>query len=123
MDTVIFFDGNFVSFDLETRFQEKEGKNCRPILLGTTGAKLYLVTGLLWPTSTTSRTNRDYVHVGIDSDDNEEILSTIEVSVLFACALSPMGQLRYHPKRSYCGFELKNSVNALLLVEVFNSSL
>ena len=71
-----------------------------------------MVTGLLRAASTIARTNRNYIHVGIDNDDNEEILSFIKVGVLFAGTLSAVGQLRHHSKRSYCGFELKNSVNA-----------
>lgn len=91
MDHALFSDGSVILFDLETRLEEKEGENGWLVLSGTIGTEFYLVADLLWTQSSFVRTYCDCGHVGVDRDDDEEVLSLIKVGALFAGTISAVG--------------------------------
>lgn len=95
---------------METRLAEKESQNSWPVLSSPTGTQLYLVTYLLWTSSTLIRINRNCGDVGVDRDDNEEIPSTIEIGILPACPISIVGQLCHSAQRGDCNTELIKKV-------------
>ena len=106
MDTVIFSNGSCVLSNLEAKLEKEESENCKPVLFSTTWVELYLVANFLWAESTAIRTGRDCGDVDIDSDDAEEVLSLIKISVLFIGTISAMGEFRHHTKCSNRVFEL-----------------
>lgn len=103
MDTFIFSNGCGFFSDLEARLEEKESQNGWDVLFSTVSTKFYLVTDFLWTAGTFARTNRDYGDVGIDSDDNEEVPSTIEIGVLSTGAISALGKFCNNFKCGNCG--------------------
>lgn len=92
MDSIIFSDGNIVLPNLETRGSKKESENSRSIFSRTTWTEFSLVSNLLWSEITRAGTHGDRVNVGVDTADNEEVLSFISGSILFIGAISALGQ-------------------------------
>jgi len=90
VDHALFSDGSSVLLNLATRLEE-EDQNGWFVLSGAIVIEFYLVTDLLWTKSTLAGINRDYSDVGIDRDDNEEVLSVIKTGLLFAGTLSAVG--------------------------------
>jgi len=114
LDTAIFSNGCCVLPDLETKLEKEEGENCQPVLFSTTWVELYLVANFLWAESTAIRTDRDCGNVGIDSDDDEEVLSLIKIGVLFIGTIFAMGKLCHHSQCGDCGIELTVTISTKL---------